>query len=363
MTEQYTPKTTFNPRNMTCIEIVETSLKIQVNSTELLYLSELFKECIGEDKNQNIHETEKIMSIMHLFKNQTDSLKRPEKFNFAKNLFEVFNYSIEGGIEWEHLTEYNDTSYGSFIMDYANELGDKCLEDSSEEIETKNIIVKVNKLTGQSEIKFNGSNMKIILPRNFSKQYNGEYLVFIIFKNLGSHLKVNRKYLQVYSDIISITMINHTSINLDDEFISIYFENAEQLEFGDKIECDFWNFSTPSWSSEGCHYRILLSNRKISVCQCNHFTNFAILLDTSGREGNSKIKSILTDVVCGISMVCYIIIICLFLFIRELRNRRATLLCNLCFCLLVVDSLVVFGLERTEYPVTIDNFFVIFENQ
>ena len=36
------------------------------------------------------------------------------------------------------------------------------------------------------------------------------------------------------------------------------------------------------WSQEGCH--VVLSDEEKTVCQCDHLTNFAILMDVSGTK-------------------------------------------------------------------------------
>ena len=129
-------------------------------------------------------------------------------------------------------------------------------------------------------------------------------------------------------------------------------EHNELTELGDQMSCTFWNFSSMSWSSSGCQYNRLSSNRKLSVCECDHLTNFAALMDVSGRQTNTKAKEILTDLFCGISIICLIATIGIFATIKEIRNRRAIITCNLCVCLLVVNLLVVFGMDRTEHYVS-----------
>ena len=71
--------------------------------------------------------------------------------------------------------------------------------------------------------------------------------------------------------------------------------------------CVFWDFITKKWSSNGCELVFEDSNREYSVCECNHLTNFAAIMDLSGREGNQLLKSILSYICCGISIICYLL--------------------------------------------------------
>ena len=108
-----------------------------------------------------------------------------------------------------------------------------------------------------------------------------------------------------------------------------------------------------NWSSKGCRFQQINSNRKLSICECNHLTNFAALMDVSGRETDTKAKDILTKVCCGLSIICLILTIGLLTLVRALRNRRNNITCNLCFCLLIVNLLVVFGMDSTQNNVSL----------
>jgi hypothetical protein len=59
--------------------------------------------------------------------------------------------------------------------------------------------------------------------------------------------------------------------------------------------CVYWDFETEMWSSNGCYLILDDSDRDHSVCECNHLTNFAAIMDMSGRETNDhSIKSLMT---------------------------------------------------------------------
>ena len=51
------------------------------------------------------------------------------------------------------------------------------------------------------------------------------------------------------------------------------------LKPGDKNDtvCGFWNFVGANWSTDGCLFQGLLKDGRI-VCNCNHLTNFGILM-------------------------------------------------------------------------------------
>lgn len=74
-------------------------------------------------------------------------------------------------------------------------------------------------------------------------------------------------------------------------------------------------------------------------------------MDVSGRETPSQVKNILTIVCSSASVLCLILTIALFSFCRELQNRRTTILINLSVSLIIVDLLVLFGLDQTKHSV------------
>ncbi|XP_041460133.1 uncharacterized protein LOC121411452 [Lytechinus variegatus] len=106
--------------------------------------------------------------------------------------------------------------------------------------------------------------------------------------------------------------------------------------------CVFWDFEanngTGDWSTEGCR----LSNTSTDsrpVCQCDHLTNFAVLMDIYGGSTLSDredfILEILSYVGCSMSVFGLVITIITYLSNRKFRmkNPNQILLC-LCFSLL-----------------------------
>jgi len=118
------------------------------------------------------------------------------------------------------------------------------------------------------------------------------------------------------------------------------------------------------WSSKGCHKIIEESDLFTTVCECNHLTNFAALMDTSGREDNNIFKSISSYLCSGLSITGLILTIIMHLTptkyakrdLKAEKNRelKVIIICNLCICLTINDLLVIFGMDRTESEVRIE---------
>ena len=46
-------------------------------------------------------------------------------------------------------------------------------------------------------------------------------------------------------------------------------------------KCGFWDVRSSAWSTKGCH--LTTSDAYSSQCECNHLTNFGVLLDINGN--------------------------------------------------------------------------------
>ncbi len=128
-----------------------------------------------------------------------------------------------------------------------------------------------------------------------------------------------------------------------------------KLVFGDESECVFWDFENQFWSSIGCQIISETSNRMRTVCECNHLTNFAALLDPNER--NDTLKSKFTYVCCGVSAVCLLLnMILLFkqnrkklsTITEQLIRKRNKITFNLSVCLLIADLLIIFGMNKID---------------
>ncbi len=147
------------------------------------------------------------------------------------------------------------------------------------------------------------------------------------------------------------------------EIFSNRLKHKQKLEFGDEIECKFWDFENSLWSSNGCYKVDDESDLFTTVCKCNHLTNFAALMDTSGRETNNLTKAILTYLCSSLSIIGLIITMIIILKPRKTGKRdlrmesnrklRDIIACNLCICLLIVNILVVSALNRLDIKVKI----------
>ncbi|XP_035208878.1 adhesion G protein-coupled receptor L2-like [Stegodyphus dumicola] len=101
------------------------------------------------------------------------------------------------------------------------------------------------------------------------------------------------------------------------------------------------------WDTTGC--TVITSSDSYTECECNHLTNFAILMDFTGdgfSEEDERNLSLLSLIFSCLSLIALTLTITLFLTVRSLRCRRNIITCNLAICLLCINILVQSGLKK-----------------
>lgn len=181
--------------------------------------------------------------------------------------------------------------------------------------------------------------------------------VFMTHYNLGDMLSVHEHNddITVGSNIITASLGTDKLVSLSSPVIfTIHLSKA----FGKGAEplCSFWDFSKGEygkWSQNGCNF--MGGNSTHVTCECNHLTNFAILMDVSGVEFTNQHAQFLryiTYIGCIISITCLALSWITFQCLRTLDCERNSIHKNLVFCLFVAELIFVVGIDRTDDRVT-----------
>lgn len=81
-----------------------------------------------------------------------------------------------------------------------------------------------------------------------------------------------------------------------------------------------WLCFCSAWSDEGC--RVEMTNQTHTTCQCDHLTNFAVLMDVRATylpPPHQMALQIITYIGCIISVVCLLLAIVTFQLFRGLK--------------------------------------------
>ncbi|CAL7946106.1 unnamed protein product [Xylocopa violacea] len=148
------------------------------------------------------------------------------------------------------------------------------------------------------------------------------------------------------SKVISASLGKGRHIQLS-EPVRVYFKHLS-IENVTNPTCVFWDYILSAWSEEGCEIR--KTNETHTICECNHLTNFAVLMDVHAVRldiAHQVALQIITYIGCIISVVCLILAILTFQLFHGLKSDRTTIHKNLCVCLLIAEILFVCGIGQT----------------
>ncbi|XP_071494561.1 adhesion G-protein coupled receptor G6-like [Diadema antillarum] len=122
-------------------------------------------------------------------------------------------------------------------------------------------------------------------------------------KNFTTHVRSAFKQLQESSDEINIT----------------------------NPECVFWNFSAAdgrgNWSDFGCEL-VSASDDARLICECNHTTNFAVIMnfrrkdDSTKDSSGNKVGKVLSYIGCGLSVTSLVLTMIIYGFSPKLRQKQ-----------------------------------------
>ncbi|XP_041648002.1 adhesion G-protein coupled receptor D2 [Cheilinus undulatus] len=110
--------------------------------------------------------------------------------------------------------------------------------------------------------------------------------------------------------------------------------------------CAFWNFEsmynqTNSWSSDGC--RVTFASPGVTSCQCNHTTNFAVLMNYLESKWSPEEELILTKLTfigCGASLCALVVTLMLFTVLDIPKSDRTSIHKNLFIALICAQVIL-----------------------
>ncbi|XP_038052395.1 adhesion G-protein coupled receptor G6-like [Patiria miniata] len=164
---------------------------------------------------------------------------------------------------------------------------------------------------------------------------------------------------KVAGSVVSLTVENTELVNLTEPVV-IKFKapdhtTSEELE---TIQCVSWDFELEDgvgdWSPAGCA-RTQLHNEQVS-CNCDHATNFAILVDVKGQAPDGLIDApakkaldIISQVGCALSIIALAITLIIYLAIRKLRSGKSRqIFIHFCFSLFMLYVVFLAGVDAAK---------------
>ncbi|XP_071797059.1 uncharacterized protein [Asterias amurensis] len=164
----------------------------------------------------------------------------------------------------------------------------------------------------------------------------------------------NNATTKVAGSIVSLAVEGVELKNLTDPVV-IDFKILPSVsqEDVDTIKCVFWEFGEESgfWSTEGCQLAEMTDD-KVS-CDCDHATNFAILVDVKGQKRRDDGLSftpaldLISQVGGALSVAALAITLVIYLSISKLRTGKSRqIFIHFCFSLLMLYIVFLAGIDN-----------------
>ncbi|KAL1251093.1 hypothetical protein QQF64_018889 [Cirrhinus molitorella] len=130
---------------------------------------------------------------------------------------------------------------------------------------------------------------------------------------------------------------------LDNVEFAMWPENISSSTSYD-FACVFWDYTHRDWRTEGC-VKILDSTGV--HCECNHTTNFAVLVSFRADYTYSEALNWISIVGCSLSIVGLVLTAVYQIKTRKQRGGNSTmLLVNICLCMTTYYLLFIFGINN-----------------
>ncbi|XP_060583876.1 LOW QUALITY PROTEIN: serine-rich adhesin for platelets-like [Ruditapes philippinarum] len=212
-----------------------------------------------------------------------------------------------------------------------------------------NLVLEIRSIQDSPNIKFpptGSQSASLDLPKaslTGSTTYSA-----VLYKNLSGMMSINTAFsgndIELGSSIMSVKLDRWTEVKDFNITLTFqHFETGQQLS----ATCSYRNASSVLWGKDGC--KVEHSDNNETVCECDHLTNFAILMSPCTKENvETQAIRIISIVGCSISMLCLIITMLTHIYYWQfVKSDRVKILMNLCFALLISYSIFLGGVDRT----------------
>ncbi|XP_061176024.1 uncharacterized protein LOC133184975 [Saccostrea echinata] len=186
---------------------------------------------------------------------------------------------------------------------------------------------------------------RFTLPESALQNIGDNTVAFTAVKydNIGSKFDTEnsgKRNSTIDSSVLSLT-VDNLDAGLSGNITLTFQRISKNVSANNSIsECVFLYEPKHLWNKTGCTVSTSLSDSSQTVCECNHLTNFAILMslhDTEGKKISAEDKKWLTMISivgCSFSIVGSVATIVIYLYFwRYIKSRRSVLIINLCAAL------------------------------
>ncbi|XP_078329616.1 uncharacterized protein LOC111112680 [Crassostrea virginica] len=196
------------------------------------------------------------------------------------------------------------------------------------------------------------------LPKQSKGAKNDINYVAVIYKSMAEILpsdfdsadstgKTPKRKAFINSHVLSLT--TQTDLKVLNPSLKLTFRHIKIDSPDMQATCVSWNFTNSKWTETGC--KLTLHDHKRTECQCNHLTNFAILMRpyTPTVEDKPALKTMsLIGVILSITFTVLTFTIYTLTW-RFIKSEQNIMMLNLCASLVVAYVIFISAVEKTEH--------------
>ncbi|XP_026104058.1 CD97 antigen isoform X2 [Carassius auratus] len=164
------------------------------------------------------------------------------------------------------------------------------------------------------------------------------------------HLETKKnETFKINSKVVTATVSNKETNNLTKR-VNFTFYHLEEKNEKQRPVCVFWDpeLDGGAWSTRGCTTVSFSPDR--TNCSCNHLSSFAVLMALYDIGDVYELR-VITLVGLSLSLICFLICIVTFYFVRSIQSTRNTIHLHLCISLFIAYFVFLVGISRTENEV------------
>ncbi|XP_070568357.1 adhesion G-protein coupled receptor G6-like [Ptychodera flava] len=189
-----------------------------------------------------------------------------------------------------------------------------------------------------------------------SDKYQVGNAQFLVYKSNKLFKVVDNRTLSGFSPVIAASIGDLTIMNLREPVKIRLAKNASYSNVNES--CEFWDYNlnggSGAWSGEGCAISLEENDNYRVLCECDHLTNFALLVDIY-NEGinidspNKKALSIISYVGCIVSLISLAMTLVTLIAYKKTKDKATKILLNLCFALFMAMMMFLIGSFSTDF--------------
>ena len=250
--------------------------------------------------------------------------------NFTLNMLESASVMQDSVIGWNEIHDHSiryQTS--SNILTFIDNLGllyssEVPCSDKMEVFQTKNIrlIVRTSVAVEDSTCFSSSDQQTVICFPHSALQFsrlNCTTFVSSFYSERNERSQMFPNYIsnetsaedtsRLHQHLIGLSVDNQT-VKLEAALIRLEFQHPEVdlTEAGAGRDCVWWDTAGLVWSRGGCEVSQEASTASLTVCHCDHLTNFGVMFDYRGQaDPNDPVFTLLSTVLLSVSALSILV--------------------------------------------------------